>query len=392
MSNAGLFAGMVEAQITSADMDGVFDLILRSGFRIYSVLRIDELTTIFTIQRDEYNDLQKLLNERGEELCVNHKAGVYWTLKKAAKRPILYISAIILLLLTILLPSKVLFYTVSGNTSVPDRLIIDAAAQLGFPFGTNRKAIRNEIFKNGLISLIPEIEWAGINTVGCVAEITVREKECDSMESHTFPSNIIAVRDAVVTSVVVSKGSVNCAVGEAVLKGQLLISGYTDCGKALLLCEAKGEIYGYTSRELNGVVPLMAKKKVKIVNQEVRYSIVVGKKRINLWKGSGICPTTCDRIYKEYWVQLPGGYKLPVCLIQEKIQYYDAEESAVDNADDTVVTFMTQYLQKHMSGGQILHQDVRFLQRDDILIASGVFGCHEMIGQQIREELGDTYG
>ena len=42
MSNASLFAGMVEAQITSADMDGVFDLILRSGFRIYSVLQIDE--------------------------------------------------------------------------------------------------------------------------------------------------------------------------------------------------------------------------------------------------------------------------------------------------------------------------------------------------------------
>ena len=31
-------------------------------------------------------------------------------------------------------------------------------------------------------------------------------------------------------------------------------------------------------------------------------------------------------------------------------------------------------------------------ERDDILIASVVFGCHEMIGQQIREELGDTYG
>ena len=36
--------------------------------------------------------------------------------------------------------------------------------------------IRSEKVKNSLLQRIPQLQWAGINTDGCVAVISVREK------------------------------------------------------------------------------------------------------------------------------------------------------------------------------------------------------------------------
>ena len=140
------------------------------------------------------------------------------------------------------------------------------------------------------------------------------------------------------------------------------------------------------------MIPLDALKKLKITKQDHRYSVVIGKKRINLWKGSGICPSTCDRIYREYWVSIPGGYTLPVCFVRETFRYYDVASGTTKVAEDNILSGMLRYLEQQMIAGSVLHQDVQLTQNNGVLMVSGVFGCHEIIGQQISEKLGEMYG
>lgn len=392
MSYCSYFHNLMQVSVTSADINSVYDLIIREGFNVYSVAKLDELTSRFTIRREEYNDLQRILRKRGVTLCVTKKEGVYWSLRSYLKRPILYVFALFLLTMTILIPTRVFFVRVIGNTNISDKRIMDASNECGIRFGVSRRSIRNESLKNDILTIIPELEWAGINTQGCVATIIVREKGSEVSRVDEGPCNIVAARDAVISSIVVSKGTSHCAVGDSVLKGQLLLSGYTDCGNVLLQGSAEGEVYGYSSRELDAVMPLAVLKKGNMMKQEQRYSVVFGKKRINLWKGSGIWPTTCDRIYQEYWVSLPGGYTLPVGLIRETVRYYDVSAGTTEIGEDDILSGMLRYLEQHMIAGSVLHQDVQLAQNNGVVMVSGVFGCHEIIGQQISEKLGEAYG
>ena len=46
-----------------------------------------------------------------------------------------------------------------------------------------------------------------------------------------------------------------CAPGQAVSKGQVLISGYTDCGLCVLSQRAQGEVMAYTGRSFSALMP-----------------------------------------------------------------------------------------------------------------------------------------
>jgi hypothetical protein len=50
----------------------------------------------------------------------------------------------------------------------------------------------------------------------------------------------------------------------------------------------------------------------------VRYSILLGKKRINFYKGSGIYDGSCVKMVSQYHLTLPGDYVLPVTVVKEE--------------------------------------------------------------------------
>ena len=177
MNHSALFRNLIQVSVTSADIDSLYNLIIREGFSVYSVEKLDELTTCFTIRRDEYNYLRRILSKRGEVPYVTKKEGFYWSLKSYTKRPFLCVFAVLIIAMTLFIPTRVFFVRVIGNTNVSDKRIIDASNQCGIRFGAPRRSIRNENFKNDILTTIPELEWAGINTQGCVATIIVREKE-----------------------------------------------------------------------------------------------------------------------------------------------------------------------------------------------------------------------
>ena len=49
-----------------------------------------------------------------------------------------------------------------------------------------------------------------------------------AVEERRAPMNVVAGKDGVITSVSAMEGNCLCAVGQAVKKGQVLISAYTD--------------------------------------------------------------------------------------------------------------------------------------------------------------------
>ena len=95
-------------------------------------------------------------------------------------------------------------------------------------------------------------------------------------------------------------------------------------------------------------------------------------------------------MYQEYWLKLPGDGVLPVCFIRETIIYQELEasRSGYDGTDLSDASEM--YVRQQIPGGKILHREISFTETEDLLIQDGKFGCLEMIGKKIVEQIGEN--
>ncbi len=380
----------VRLELTSADPQGLLDEILKMGLSLYSVYRVDELITVFTIKKSEMQALCSVIKMRGDTIRVVREIGMSIILMRFRKRPVLLLGLACLIFLTLFIPTRVLLFRVEGNKTLSSSKILEEVHSQGLTFFSKRKDIRSEEIKNLLIESIPQISWAGINTKGCVATVSIRERDAEIIRDSKAPGSIYATRDGVVSSITASKGTALCAPGDAVLEGQLLISGFTDHGDILFVEAAEGEVYAYTARENMAILPLVRSSERPSGVIHHRYSLMIGKKRINFWKGSGISPTGCDRMYQEYWLKLPGGGVLPVCITRETIVYHELETRKSLYGEEELSDTLEMYVRRQVPGVKILHRDVAFTKTDDLLILDAKFGCLEMIGKKRVEQIGDN--
>ena len=383
-------SGMVQLQLTSADPAGTLTALNSANIPIYGVEPGDDAMSVrFKIHRQDGRMLRKIVDKRGDSVCQRGGTGLYWPMIGMLRRPVLLLGIVMILFLTLYLPTRVFFFEIDGNVSVPTRLILEKAEECGIYFGASRREVRSEKVKNALLAAIPELQWAGVNTVGCVATITVRER---TAEEKTLPvsgvSSIVALRDGVITVCTVTKGSAACQVGQSVTAGQVLISGYTDCGSTLRAEEAQGEVFGETERSLEAICPSEWSSKTSCGQEILKYALIFGKKRINFYKGSGILDTTCDKMYVENYLTLPGGFQLPIGIATEVWQFRGTEAAELEesSAEDCLESFAEEYLSGQMIAGQIRNASEMINLDWGVYKLTGFYTCEEMIGISRKEE------
>ena len=388
-----VLSGVVRILWTSADIPSALEQIGQSNISLFDVSVIDEATVKFSIPKTDLKGLVKISNRRGERFEIQSRKGIIWVLLSLRQRPILIVGTVFLLILALSLPSRVFFYAVEGNKTIPDNRILEAAQSYGISFGSFRRQIRSESLKNGLLEALPELQWAGINTYGSRGVITVRER---SKAEITLPecsvSHIIASRDGIIISCTVTNGSAACGVGQAVLAGDLLISGYTDCGITIKAERATGEIFAKTQRNLEVVTLPNQGFKRRIGDTEVKFSLLIGKKRINFYKGSGISGSSCDKMYLKYVLTLPGGFALPLALVKEAVSSTAILDGKVDDAEALLRNYSASYLNSQMVVGLVLDQTDRLIEEDGLIKLNSVYGCIESIGKVQEEMNGDFDG
>lgn len=383
--------GMIRMEITAADPLRLLDTLRKNDVIVYDVEFLDALTFRLSVSLSDRKTLQRLVEQAAAGAVVIEKKGMYWLFYRMRKRPVLLAGLFVLLFLLLWLPQKVLFIQVSGNETVPTRYILEKAEYSGLKFGSDRSDIRSEVIKNRLLSEIPALQWVGINTSGCVATISVKERSMasDSDQEVMGISSIVASRDGIIREQTVLKGTLTCEVGQAVTQGQTLISGYTDCGILIKGTRAEGEIYAETVRKIEVVTPVMSLSRGRITRTEKKYSVIFGKKLINFYTDSGNYDATCVKMYEQSYISLPGQFDLPVILITETWVYYDTEESTAVQAEarSWVTAYAEQYLRSQMIAGQILRSDITAGVENELYRVGGYYTCLEMIGQVKNEEI-----
>ena len=387
-------SGVVEVELVCADPENILYRLNSAGIVTYKVQDAGTLCFRCIIKRSDLDRSKRIVQKYGGRVsCVDRK-GIYWWLKRLLRRPVLLSGLFLLCFLSFYLPTKVLFIQVEGNETVSSAMIISAAADHGLGFGSSRRAVRSEKLKNALLGSIPKLQWVGVNTYGCRAVISVREREVPQETPQTEGvSSIVASRDGVIQKMTVIKGDPVCQVGKSVTEGQVLISGYTDLGLCIRGEQAEGEVFALTQRSLEVLMPSEGTGRGDMIGSEKKYSLIIGKNRINFFKGSGISDTTCDKMYSEYYLTLPGGYRLPIAIAVEEYGRYHQTSVSIQGsvAQEILERQSAAYLSQIMVAGDVQRRWDHFRPVDGGYCLIGKYACYEMIGISRHEESLSNY-
>ena len=383
-------SGLYLVEIVSAAPALTLTAVNNSGIVLLDITYTDDLRVKGYVYRKDFQALHELLMYRGEEMTVLKRWGLYWAAQNLRRRPVIVFGILFFLLLVLYLPTRVLFVQIEGNQFIPTKLIEEKSQQCGIFFGASRRDVRSEKTKNALLSAIPELQWAGVNTRGCVAVITVKERsESNIDKSQLGICSVVAARDGVIRDIIALKGNLLCKVGQAVKKDQVLVSGYTDCGISIKAERAEAEISAFTVHQLDVISPTRYCNRSALTKVKTRCSLRFGKNIINLWKDSGISDTTCVKIQNEYALTLPGGFQLPISMMVETLSYYDCADISVGDVEQFgwAESSAAQYLLEQMIAGEITDSAVLAEIRDGAFQMVGRYFCIEMISQVRNEEI-----
>ena len=387
--------GNTRIELICADIGYLLHAINEMMIPIYDLYTDGELTARLTIPHSSLKQVITLSDRRGGQVKVLYHSGIFQSFLNLQNRLILLLGITVMITLTLLLPTRVLFVEVQGNQKVAVSAIMEAAQKAGVGFFASRRSVRSEKMKNELLDALPQLQWAGINTNGCTAVISVRERSHkEQMERNYGISRIVAGCDGVVISSTVTGGTCVCNIGQAVQKGQLLVSGYTDCGGVIIAGRASGEIFAQTRHEMTVVTPLQNRIRAHNEGLRTNYCLLIGKKRINFYKGSGIPDGSCVKMVTQYDLTLPGGFVLPLTLVKEQYTEYGHRSNQLDA--QTLYSKLSEF-SRRMLGSQSVALTITDVNEehstsDCLGILNGVYSCTEMIGREEVEEIGAFYG
>lgn len=391
-----MFLNSIIIQITSADIPGALRMLDNMCVALSSVKITGDISVSCVINKRYFQLVQKELTLRGDQVQSLGRVGILDQLYRIMKRPVLVSVMLLIGFLSLFIQTRILFVEVEGNERVPTHFILEKAAQSGISFGAACRDVRSEQVKNVLLSGIPELQWIGVNTSGCVARISVKERSgSDSVgNEHKLASYIVASQDGVITECTVRRGNRLCDIGQAVTTGQVLVSGYNDCGLIVRTTHVDAEITADTLRYLQAITPKDYMFRADESKFWRGYSLLIGKKLINFFQDSGISDSTCVKMYSKKYLRLPGGQLLPVAIIIEDRVYFQMETGILpeESCDVLLQTAAQDYLISNMVSGKIVDTVTYVQPTDGIYRLTGHYACNEMIGQVVYEENVYNYG
>jgi similar to stage IV sporulation protein len=206
-----------------------------------------------------YRFLHACARKAGSKLKVREKHGLPFATMGVRKRRGILAGAALFVAIIYVLSLHVWCIEVSGNTTIPSQAIEAELAELGVTSGTLKKNVEPLMLQQKLMLKFPQISWLSVNTRGCNAEVSLQEKteRPQLIIKDNRACNIKAASTGQIISLEVYTGTAQVKEGDAVVEGQLLISGVVENDQGISRLEhASGKIIAETTRTMTAEVEL----------------------------------------------------------------------------------------------------------------------------------------
>ena len=206
-----------------------------------------------------YKKLRIPARKNGIKIKILRKNGLYFDLKKNKAKIGFAVGIIFSLLFCAIMNLFIWEINITGNTDVSDEEIIKSASEMGLFTGTLSSKHFVQDIEWYILRENPKLASVEINIQGSVANIMIneREEEPEMVSDDDVPTNIIASKYGVIRKINVFDGKEKVKPGDAVMKGDLLVSAvYEDRHNKLTLKHARAEVLAETDYFIEVRFPL----------------------------------------------------------------------------------------------------------------------------------------
>lgn len=328
------------------------------------------------------------------EVKIKKRAGLPFIIQKYKKRKAFAAGFLIAVILFSALSSFIWRIDVTGNEKVPESVIINRLAELGFKVGTPRFNVDVYRLQNEILKKEKSLSWLWVDIKGTHANVSVKEKvPAPEMADDTVPSNIVASKDGLVTRVVALNGEAAVREGDIVDKGDLLISGIVSLGEAgEKIGSARGEVTARTWYSKDGEFPL---EKIEYIRTDKKIS----KNTVNFF-GFDVSLYIKDEIPYEFYDKesktsafhigrnffLPMSHKKDVYYEKNKIETKLTTEGALVYYGDIIKKELDKEIGKDI---KVVNASTdHMMQKNGKIYIKVTYECIQSIGENVKIENG----
>ncbi len=384
--------GSVTARVVGAQPEEFLNLCARDGLLLWRMDRLDPFTLAVQVTGREYPRMCRLAAACQCEVQASQARGLPFFLRGFRRRYALLAGLVLCLVLGAVGGQVILTVEVSGNETIPNEVILGQLRLCGVGTGTWGPSVPIRAVENRVMRAMDDLAFFSLNLKGTKAEVIVRERDpIPKVKEETVPTNIVATADGVITHLEPWRGDAQYVVGDAVRRGDILISGRirldpppnveAELGTALV--HADGKVLARTQRTMTAEIDLTARGKAYTGQEITRRSLSVLGYRMNFYQNSGISYEKYDIISRlKSWTPA-AGKTLPVIWGKETYREYTDAVVRLDaaRAEALLRRKLLEGLEACVGEGEILQTDFSTEQTGETLRVTLQAQCDEQIGR-----------
>lgn len=329
----------------------------------------------------DYKRLPPLCRGCSVRVKILRKSGLPFITYRYRRRKGLVLGFAMCVAFVAFMPNFVWSINVNADDSIDKAQVLAALDEIGLSIGTPLNKVDTGNMRVQLALKMPQISWASINTDGTSITVDVRSAKEKGEKDYTY-SNMVADFDGRITAVYVRSGKATVQVGDAVVKGQMLVSGTIEYKTGqTVFCHSDADVFAETNREISVSVPLkqtvtkdtgrVKKKKVlSLFSVEVPlYLGGVDFDEYRVQKRKDIL--TLDSVNLPVWVASADFYEVEEQEITLKI------EKAKKQCEEKLVALEKETL----DGKEIVSRKLEFKVKNAEAILVAKYVCNENIAR-----------
>lgn len=327
------FCGYVHFKITGDFPERLMNQLSAQRISMWDVVRRkDEIE--LSISARNYRRIRQIRGKNRTRTKIIEKLGFPFFARKRLGRIGLLAGALFFVSFLYFMSGFVWDIEVSGNKTIDTQRIVSALEEAGLKKGMRKKGLDTSQLRVDLALKIDEISWAAVNINGVKATVEIREaKSPDERNRENQPCNLLASFDGVVKDIRVKNGVTRVNKGDAVVKGDLLVSGiveYKDGTTAFK--HSEGEIVAQTKRELHYFVDFEQTVEQRTGKTAVRRVLNFFGFKIPLFLGNA--GEDSQKKIKEHTFTY-NNMQLPITLIEAKYYFKKSKMIVYDEKEAT---------------------------------------------------------
>lgn len=343
-----------------------------------SRVNVNEITGCMHIR--DYKNIKKIAKKASMRLKITKKQGLPFLVNRYKHRYGIPIGIFLFFFLLWFLSGFCFNITIVGNVNQSNDTILKKLKECGVYCGKRIKNINPETARQNFLIKNKEFSWAAININGSYITVNLTKTTEKKMnKTSNEPCNIIARSAGKILKIKAYEGKISVKIGEAVAKGDLLVSGVIELtNKSTRFVHANAEVIAQTRHKLKVFVPYKTKQLIKSDEIIKRSVFTIGNLDIPLFLGEVEKPYKASKTIKKYKL---GNEYLPIKLTTVKFTKYHSKSIVLDKQSAKILAKekMKRKAEKQLKNIIKSANSESFEEAENGIFFTKVFICEENI-------------